>query len=134
MAEESTTVETKTVEFGTAELVALLNAEQSERKFTGATLRTLLRKLIKDEVLEPFDGRYSFSGPKDPRVKAIVKAVKDGAAEAADAERKADLKAANAKKKAEKAAAAEKAPAKKKAKKVVEEVEEEVEEDDLDEL
>jgi hypothetical protein len=136
MAEETTTEKT-VIEFGTAELVEHLNAK-TERTFTGASLRTLLRKLIKDGVLEPFEGRYSFDGAKDPRVVAIVKAVNDGAAEAADAERKAALKAKNAEKKAAAAAAkGEAAPAKKKSKtKKAEPVveEEEVEDDDLDEL
>lgn len=133
MAEEATTEKT-TIEFGTAELVEHLNAK-TERTFTGASLRTLLRKLIKDGVLEPFEGRYSFDSAKDPRVVAIVKAVNDGAAEAADAERKANLKAKNAEKKAAAAGEAKlKSPAKKKKAAAPAPVEEEVEEDDLDEL
>lgn len=133
MAEEAKTEKT-TIEFGTAELVEHLNAK-TERTFTGASLRTLLRKLIKDGVLEAFEGRYSFEGPKDPRVVAIVKAVNDGAAEAADAERKAALKAKNAEKKAAAKEAAPKPAKKSKTKKAAEPVEEEeIEEDDLDEL
>mgnify|MGYP001619241395 FL=1 len=43
-------------------------------------LRIILRKLIKDGTIEsPKDGRYVFTGPRDPNVKAIIAALKDEA-------------------------------------------------------
>lgn len=43
-------------------------------------LRIVLRKLIKDEVIEsPKDGRYIFTGPRDPNVKAVIAALRDEA-------------------------------------------------------
>ena len=43
-------------------------------------LRIILRKLIKDGTIEsPKDGRYVFTGPRDPSVRAIIAALKDEA-------------------------------------------------------
>lgn len=43
-------------------------------------LRIILRKLIKDGDIEsPKDGRYIFTGPKDPNVKAVVAALRSEA-------------------------------------------------------
>ena len=43
-------------------------------------LRIILRKLIKDGTIEsPKDGRYIFTGPRDPNVKAIIAALKEEA-------------------------------------------------------
>lgn len=43
-------------------------------------LRIILRKLIKDGTIEsPKDGRYVFTGPRDPNVKAIIAALKEEA-------------------------------------------------------
>lgn len=43
-------------------------------------LRIVLRKLIKDEVIEsPKDGRYVFTGPRDPNVKAVIAALREEA-------------------------------------------------------
>ena len=43
-------------------------------------LRIILRKLIKDGTIEsPKDGRYVFTGPRDPNVKAILAALKEEA-------------------------------------------------------
>jgi len=113
------------VEYGSAWLVEHVNAEAGT-SYTASTLRILLRKLTRDGVLErEAEGRQRYNFPKgadDPQVKAIVKAVKGGAAEKAKQERLDGLK--------EQRAAKKKAPAKKsRAKKVVEE---EVEEDDDD--
>jgi hypothetical protein len=45
-------------------------------------LRIVLRKLIKDGTIEsPKDGRYVFSGPRDPNVKAIISALRQEAKE-----------------------------------------------------
>lgn len=43
-------------------------------------LRIVLRKLIKDGTIEsPKDGRYQFTGPRDPNVKAVVAALREEA-------------------------------------------------------
>lgn len=112
------------VAFGTNELAAHVNAETG-KSYDAYALRILLRKLAKDGVITRDEStgraRYSFSGPKDPQVKAIVKAVKEGAAEKAKTERLEGLK--------ETRKAKAKPAAKKKTAKAAEP---EVEEDDLD--
>lgn len=43
-------------------------------------LRIVLRKLIKDGTIDsPKDGRYVFTGPRDPNVKAVVAALREEA-------------------------------------------------------
>lgn len=43
-------------------------------------LRIVLRKLIKDGTIDsPKDGRYQFTGPKDPNVKAVIAALREEA-------------------------------------------------------
>ena len=43
-------------------------------------LRIVLRKLIKDnEIDSPKDGRYIFTGPRDPNVKAVIAALREEA-------------------------------------------------------
>lgn len=112
------------VEFGTKELAEHVNAETG-KTYDAYALRILLRKLAKEGVITRDDStgraRYSFTGPKDPQVKAIIKAVKEGGAEKAKTERLEGLKE---KRKA--------SPKKKAAKKAEPVVEEEIEEDDLD--
>lgn len=115
------------IEFGSAWLVEHVN-EEAGTSYTASTLRILLRKLTRDGVLNrESDGRQRYNFPKganDPQVKAIVKAVKGGAAEKAKQERLDGLK--------EQRAAKKSAPARKsRAKKVVEEPEDEVD-DELD--
>lgn len=115
------------IEFGSAWLVEHVN-EQAGTSYSASALRILLRKLTKEGVLQrDSDGRqrYNFpKGEKDPQVKAIVKAVKEGAGEKAKQERLDALK--------EQRAAKKSAPAKKSRKKAapVEEVEED--DDDLE--
>lgn len=105
------------IAFGTKELADHVN-EATGSSYDAYQLRILLRKLAKEGVIERDEttgrARYSFTGPKDPQVKAIVKAVKEGAAEKAKAERLEGLKekrnaskSATKKGKAKKAAAAE---------------------------
>ncbi|ADX42614.1 hypothetical protein [Gordonia phage GTE2] len=58
-------------------------AEQVEAKL-GQTveqtkLRVILRKLVADGEIERGDGRWSFTGLKDPAVVAVFKAIKEGA-------------------------------------------------------
>lgn len=113
------------IAFGTKELAEHVNAETG-KSYDAYALRILLRKLAKDGTIQRDEeggrARYSFSGPKDPQVKAIVKAVKSGAAEKAKEDRLEGLKE---KRKATKSAKPAKSA--KKAKKVVE-----VEEDDIE--
>lgn len=96
-------------------------------KYDPAQLRILLRKLTKDGVVERGEGRYEFTGVEDPRVVAVIAAVKDGSADEAKKARLADLKA---KREAAKAAAPAKGKKGKKAAPVVEDDEE----IDLDEV
>jgi hypothetical protein len=73
----------------------------------------VLRKLARDEVIEREIGtdrsRYTFSGPADPRVKAVLRSVRSGAVETAKAE---GIEKAKATRAAKPAAKATKAPAK----------------------
>ena len=114
------------IEFGSAWLVEHVN-EQAGTSYSASALRILLRKLTKEGLLQrDADGRqrYNFpKGEKDPQVKAIVKAVKEGAGEKAKQERLDALK--------EQRAAKKSAPAKKSRRKVAP-VEEEVDDDDLE--
>lgn len=116
------------VEFGTKELADHVNAEAGT-SYDAYALRILLRKLTKDGVIERTESegrsRYSFTGPKDPQVKAIVKAVKEGGAEKAKSERLEGLK--------EKRAAAKK-PAASKAKEVEPEVEDDEDFEDIEDI
>jgi hypothetical protein len=130
---------------GTAWLAEYIN-DSAGTDYDGYQVRILLRKLAKDEVIVREEGRYSFSGPNDPTVKAVLKYVKSGGAEKANKEKLDELKAKRTAKKAApveedeekparrsrtaKKAATATAPAKKRSRKA-EPVEEE-EEDDLD--
>lgn len=121
------------IEYGSAWLVDHVNTEAGT-SYTASTLRILLRKLTRDGVLErEAEGRQRYNFPKganDPQVKAIVKAVKGGAAEKAKAERLEGLKEQRA---AKKAATPAKKSRSKKAAPV--EVEDEVDDDlDVDEI
>ena len=43
-------------------------------------LRVVLRKLIREDVIDsPKDGRYIFTGPRDPNVKAVIAALREEA-------------------------------------------------------
>lgn len=104
------------IEFGSQWLAEHVN-EQAGTSYDAYNLRILLRKLTKDGVLkrEAAEGRarYSFTGPKDPQVVAIIKAVKEGATEKAKQERLDGLKEkrqATKKTKAPKAAKADVEP------------------------
>lgn len=126
------------IEFGSKELAEHVNAEAGTN-LDAYKLRILLRKLTKDGVIQRDESqaraRYSFTGPEDPQVVAIVEAVKSGAHEKAEKERLAGLKE---KREAKKPAEGKKAPARKsRAKKQAEEpvAEAEVEDDfDIEEI
>jgi len=101
--------------FGSAELAAHVT-EVTGETYDGRAVRMLLRKMAKDGQLPRVIGetrdRYSFTGPDDPTVKAVVTMVKDGTAKALKQEGLQKVKeAAEAKralaKKAKEAAAAE---------------------------
>lgn len=111
--------------WGISELVEHINTEAGT-SYDGYNLRIVLRKLVKDGVLERGEGRYSFTGANDPQVKAILKAIKSGAAEKAKAERLDNLKASKATK--GKPAAAPKAS---RSRKAAPKVEEPKDDDDL---
>lgn len=117
------------IEFGTAWLAEHLEGKTGNT-YTSYDLRVLLRKLAKNGVLDREVGveraRYEFSGPKDPVVIEIVKAVKSGAVEKSKKEALDKLKENSAAKKAAGAG-----PAKKKAKRA-KPIVQEVEDDDLD--
>ena len=91
------------IEYGSAWLVEHVNAETGS-SYSASALRILLRKLTAEGVLNrEADGRARYNFPKganDPEVKAIVKAVKGGAAEKAKQERLEGLKAQRAASKA----------------------------------
>ena len=119
------------VEFGTAELLAHIEAETG-KKYDGRQLRVLLRKMKAAGELpgEAADGkRYSFTGKTDEKVLAIIKRVKagevDDATKAALDKLKADADAKRKAKKAEREAA--EAAAAEEADEVSEDVEEEAE-------
>ena len=105
------------VEFGTSELLALIEKEHG-KAYDGRQLRVLLRKMKAAGELpgEAADGkRYAFTGPTDPQVQAIIQRVKSGeideATKAALEKLKTDAEAKRAAKKAEKEAAEAKAAA-----------------------
>jgi hypothetical protein len=111
-AEKPAKVAAPKIEFGTKELAAHVNSEAGT-SYDAYNLRILLRKLTKDGVLERVESegrsRYSFTGPEDPQVVAIVEAVKSGAAEKAKQERLDKLKTDRAAKKPAKKAKVAKA-------------------------
>jgi len=102
--------------FGTKDLVALIK-KLTGKEYTTRQLRTLIRSMARAKegvdrtITRENPTRYAWSGPDDPEVKRIVKAVKEGRIEKANKEVLDDLKARGAAKrearKAEKAKAAE---------------------------
>lgn len=121
------------VVFGAADL-AKLASKGRDKPITPRDLRTLLRKMARDgrlnrEITAGNRTRYSWSGPDDPEVKAILKALKAGELEQGKAEALAKLKEQKAAKQAEKAKAEKKAG--KKAKPVeVDDEDDELDDDD----
>lgn len=77
---------TDEVAFGASDL-AKLASEQGEKEYDAKTIRTLLRKMARDgrlerEVSPENRTRYSWTGPNDPEVKKILKAIAGGEIEA----------------------------------------------------
>jgi hypothetical protein len=122
------------VVFGASDLAALLT-KKTGKTITARDLRTLLRKMARDgrldrEITAGNRSRYSWSGPKDPEVVAIIKAVTSGELEQGKKEALAKLKEQKAARQAEKAKAAAKAGKKKTKVEVVEDDDDEEEDDD----
>lgn len=97
------------VTFGAADLAKLLS-EKTGKVITTRDLRTLLRKMARSsrldrEILPGNRARYNWSGPNDPEVKAVIKAVTGGELEAGKKEALAKLKEQKAAKTAAKKAA-----------------------------
>lgn len=110
--------------FGVGDVAALI-AERTGQTVKNRDLRTLLRKMATDgrldrEIIPGNRTPWSFDGPEDPQVAAIIEAFEDGELEA---DKKAKLDALKERKAAERAA--KKAEAEADA--------EEVEEEDLEE-
>lgn len=89
--------------------------EVTGKEYNPREVRTLLRKLAREdggvnrEIIPGNKSRYEWSGPADPEVKAIVKAIKGGKIEASKKEALDKLKADKAAKTAAKQKAAAKA-------------------------
>jgi hypothetical protein len=116
------------VAFGAADLAKLLS-ERTGKNITARDLRTQLRRMARRgeldrDIVAGNKSRYSWSGPNDPEVKKIIKAVMSGEMEEAKKEQLAELKNRKAKKDAAKG---------KKAKKKQEVVEDDDDDEDEDE-
>lgn len=102
-AEKAEKPKAEPIEFGSQWLADHVNAETGT-SHTPYTLRILLRKLTAEGTLVRDESagraRYSFTGPEDPQVVAIVDAVKNGVDKKAEAERLQGLKDKRAAKKA----------------------------------
>lgn len=125
------------VAFGASDLAALLS-EKTGKEIKTKDLRTLLRKMAREEtprisreVIPGNKARYSWAGPDDPEVKRIVKAVVGGELEAGKREALEKLKEKKAAQTAAKNKAEGKAPGKK-AKAAAPVVEDDDEDFDLD--
>lgn len=118
------------VVFGASDL-AKAASKLMGKTITARQVRVLLRKMARDgridrEIKQGNRTRYSWTGPKDPEVKMILKAIKDGELEQGQKEALEKLK----KDKAAKKAAKDKAGEKKSKKKAKPEPEEDDSEDD----
>lgn len=97
--------------FGVRALIALIK-EKTNKEYKPREVRTLLRKLAREdgtidrEIVPGNKERYVWTGPTDPEVKAVLKAVKGGEIEAAKKAALDKLKADKAAKDAAKAKAA----------------------------
>lgn len=120
------------VAFGAADLAKLLS-KKTGKTVSPRDLRTQLRRMARRgeldrEIVAGNKARWSWSGPEDPEVKAIIKAVMSGEMEEAKKEQLAKLKEGKAAKDAKsKKDGAKKA---KKSKAVVEDDDDEEEDED----
>lgn len=124
--------------WGVRQLIELIKSKTG-KDYTPREVRTLLRKMAREdnarvnrEIVAGNKTRYSWSGPADPEVKAILKAVSGGEIEQGKTEALAKLKAD----KAAKQAAKEDAPAKAKStkKKAVAPPPDDEDDDELEEV
>jgi hypothetical protein len=103
--------------WGVRALIALIK-EKTDKEYNPREVRTLLRKLAREgggverEIVAGNKTRYEWTGPEDPEVRAILKAVKGGAIEESKKAALDKLKADKAAKAAAKPAPAAKAKAK----------------------
>lgn len=122
---------------GTAWLTDVVN-KNTGSDYSPYQIRILIRKLVKSGDIDRGEGRYEFTGLKDPRVVAIVKAAKAGGVKEATSEKVEGAKTASRRRKAatEEEPAAEAKPARRsrKAKPEPEPVEEDDDDLELDEL
>lgn len=110
--EEEADTESKADEvWGVQNLRALIK-EKTGKDYKPREIRTLLRKMAREdgtidrEIVAGNKARYSWSGPDDPEVKAVLKQVKGGAIETAKKAALDKLKSDKAKKDAAKKKAA----------------------------
>lgn len=110
------------VTFGVSDLVQYL-IKTTGKKVDARGLRNLIRRMARDgkgrvdrEIVAGNRARYDWSGPKDPEVKAIIKAFNAGELDQDKKEKLDALKERNEKIRAEKAKQGVKATKKKKAK------------------
>lgn len=122
------------ITFGVNDLIALIK-KKTGKEYKSREVRTLLRKMARDgsgritrEISPENRTRYNWTGPDDPEVKRVIKAVGGGEIEA---QKKAALDALKSRK-AEKDAAAK--PAKGKKAKAKQPEPEDVEEEDIEDL
>lgn len=100
--------------WGVQSLIALIK-EKTGKVYKPREVRTLLRKMAREdgtidrEIIAGNKSRYSWSGPDDPEVKAVLKQVKGGAIETAKKAALDKLKSDKAKKTAAKQTADAKA-------------------------
>lgn len=95
--------------WGVRNLIALIKAK-TDVEYKPREVRALLRRMagkgqIDREIVAGNKDRYSWTGPSDPEVKAIIKAVSSGDIEKAKKEALDKLKARKVEKDAEKAKA-----------------------------
>lgn len=89
------------VTFGASDL-AKLASDQGEKEYDAKTIRTLLRRMARDgrltrEISPDNRTRYNWSGPDDPEVVKILKAISKGEIETARKEALDKLKEGKAK-------------------------------------
>lgn len=134
--EEEGTSKKQEVTFGVNHLIELIQ-KKTGKEYKPREVRTLLRKMARDgsgrierEISPENRTRYNWTGPDDPEVKRVLKAVGGGEIEA---QKKAALDALKSRKAAQDAASG-KVKAKMKGKKVKQPEPEEVDEEDIEDL
>lgn len=83
-------------QYGTEWLAEHVN-DATGKSYDGYSIRILLRKLVQEDEIDRGEGRWNFTGPKDPAVRAVLAAVKSGKADDVKKERLESLKKKTAK-------------------------------------